>query len=53
MKCFWMNEKGQGVVEYGLIIVLVAVVVLAALTLIGGNVKNILTTVSGSLTAGS
>ena len=48
-----MNEKGQGVIEYGLIIVLVAVVVLAALTLVGGNVKNILTTVSGNLTAGS
>ena len=48
-----MNEKGQGVVEYGLIIVLVAVVLLAVLTLVGGNVNNILTTVSGNLTAGS
>jgi len=33
------NEKGQGMVEYGLIIALVAVVVIVALTGIGTNLK--------------
>ncbi|NLI54198.1 MAG: Flp family type IVb pilin [Clostridiales bacterium] len=40
MKNFWKNEEGQGMVEYGLIIALVAVVVIAALTLIGTNVRG-------------
>lgn len=40
MKRFWTNEKGQGMVEYGLIIALVAVVVIAGLTLLGGKANN-------------
>ncbi|GLB31528.1 hypothetical protein LAD12857_34510 [Lacrimispora amygdalina] len=34
------NEKGQGMVEYGLIIALVAVVVIGALTLMGDNISG-------------
>ena len=37
----WKNEEGQGMVEYGLIIALVAVVVIVALGLIGGQVKEV------------
>ena len=40
MKKFLMNEEGQGMVEYGLIIALVAVVVIAANTLLGNGVRN-------------
>ncbi len=40
MKHFWMNEEGQGMVEYGLIIALVAVVVIAAITLLGNGVRD-------------
>ncbi len=43
MKCFWGNEFGQGVVEYGLIIALVATVVIVGLRLLGGT-TNILFT---------
>ena len=35
MKELWINEEGQGMAEYGLIIALIAVVVIAALTLMG------------------
>ena len=35
------NRKGQGMVEYGLIIALIAVVVIVALTPLGGAVKGL------------
>ncbi len=35
------SEKGQGMVEYGLIIALVAIVVIAAIVLLGGNLTGI------------
>lgn len=35
------NEKGQGMVEYGLIIALVGVVVAVALTTMEGNLSNL------------
>ena len=38
MERFVLNEKGQGLVEYSLIILLVALVVVGALTLVGTNV---------------
>ena len=34
------EESGQGMVEYGLIIVLIAVVVIGALTSIGGSLNK-------------
>ncbi|HDS30261.1 MAG TPA: Flp family type IVb pilin [Firmicutes bacterium] len=35
------NEKGQGLTEYALIIALVAIVAVAALTLLGGQIDAI------------
>mgnify|MGYP000887235188 CR=1 FL=1 len=35
------NRKGQGMVEYGLIIGLIAVVVIAALTLLGPTIRDL------------
>lgn len=49
MKKFFMNEEGQGMVEYGLIIALVAVVVIAAIALLGNGVKNTFGTISNKL----
>jgi pilus assembly protein Flp/PilA len=43
------NEKGQGMVEYGLIIALVAVVVIGALVLLGGNITNIFNNVASAI----
>ena len=40
MKKFLMNEEGQGMVEYGLIIALVAVVVIGAIVALSGGIKN-------------
>ncbi|MEA4870165.1 MAG: Flp family type IVb pilin [Christensenella sp.] len=46
MKCFWVNEVGQGVVEYGLIIALVATVVIVGLKLVGGSTNSFFSGVS-------
>lgn len=43
LKTFSMSEKGQGMVEYGLIIALVAIVVIGAIMLLGGNITGIFT----------
>lgn len=49
MKQLLKKEEGQGLVEYGLIIALVALVVVAALTLIGGNLTNKFNEIASSL----
>ncbi|SPF41106.1 Flp/Fap pilin component [Candidatus Desulfosporosinus infrequens] len=43
------NEKGQGMVEYGLILALIAVVVIGVMTTMGTDLKTMFTTVSTSL----
>ncbi len=49
MKKFFMNEDGQGMVEYGLILGLIAIVVIAALTATGGSLKSLFGTVGGTV----
>lgn len=43
------TQKGQGMVEYALILVLVAVLVIAALTIMGPLVANVFETINLSL----
>jgi pilus assembly protein Flp/PilA len=47
---FALNEKGQGLVEYALILVLVAIVVIAALMILGPIIGNTFSTINNSLT---
>jgi pilus assembly protein Flp/PilA len=44
-----LAERGQGMVEYALILVLVAVVVIAALTVMGPLVRDVFSTINDSL----
>ena len=46
------DESGQGMVEYGLILALVAVVVIGALTLMGGQIGEIFDNVVDALGGG-
>lgn len=43
------NEEGQGLVEYALILVLVAIVVIAALSLLGTEINEIFGEVGNTL----
>jgi len=46
---FAPKEKGQGLVEYALILVLVAVVVIAVLTLLGPIVSNVFSKINSAM----
>jgi pilus assembly protein Flp/PilA len=43
------EEEGQGLTEYALILALIAIIAIAALTLLGGKVTDVLSTVANSL----
>ncbi len=43
------REEGQGLTEYALILALVAVVAIAALTLLGGRVTRVITSAASSI----
>jgi pilus assembly protein Flp/PilA len=46
----WLrSKKGQSLVEYALILALVAIVVIVALTALGGQTKNAMENVSNTL----
>jgi len=49
MKKFFKDESGQGMVEYGLIIALIAVVVVVALVALGPKIKAIFTKINGGI----
>ena len=44
------KEKGQGLVEYALILVLIAVVVIAILVVLGPIIGNVFSTIRDNLT---
>ncbi len=46
---FFHEEEGQTLVEYGLLISLIALVVIGVLTLLGTKIKNTFNKASGSM----
>ena len=44
------ETEGQGLVEYALILVLIAIVVIGILTLLGGKVSQVFSTINSGLT---
>ena len=46
---FAAKEKGQGLVEYALILVLIAIVVIVALTALGGQVEDVFSDIVSGL----
>lgn len=47
----WLDEQGQGMAEYGLIIALVALVVIGALTLLGTQLRTVFDNIGSELTS--
>ncbi len=48
---FSLKERGQGLVEYALILVLVAIVVFAVLLLLGPIIGNVFSSINQSLSS--
>ncbi|MBO9337271.1 MAG: Flp family type IVb pilin [Chloroflexus sp.] len=49
LRSFFAKEEGQGLVEYALILVLIAVVVIGALTLLGQNISSLFESLAGTI----
>jgi pilus assembly protein Flp/PilA len=46
---FLAKDEGQGLVEYALILVLIAIVVIGVLTLLGGKVSQVFSSINSGL----
>ncbi len=49
LKKFFKEEDGVTAIEYGLIAALIAVIIIGAVTLVGGGLSRTFNTVAGSL----
>jgi pilus assembly protein Flp/PilA len=49
LRSFFAKEDGQGLVEYALILVLIAIVVIGILTVLGGKVSQIFSSINSGL----
>jgi len=49
LSALYRDEEGQGLAEYALILALIAIVAIAALTLLGTQISGILNTIQAAL----
>jgi pilus assembly protein Flp/PilA len=49
LRSFLAHESGQGLVEYALILVLIAIVVIGILTVLGGQVSEVFSEISSGM----
>jgi len=49
VRSFFAKEEGQGLVEYALILVLIAIVVIGILSILGGKVSTVFSTINSGL----
>ena len=50
MPSFFMDEEGQGLVEYALIIAVIAIAVIVAMVFLRGQIQNIFSNIGNNLT---
>jgi pilus assembly protein Flp/PilA len=50
MLTFFKNEEGQGLVEYALIIAVIAIAVIVAMVFLRGQIQNIFSNIGNNLT---
>ncbi|NCO38515.1 MAG: Flp family type IVb pilin [Armatimonadetes bacterium CG_4_10_14_3_um_filter_66_18] len=51
IKRLLVEEEGQTLVEYGLLVSLIALVVIAILTVLGRKIRNLFVTVNSNITS--
>jgi pilus assembly protein Flp/PilA len=49
LRSFFAKEEGQGLVEYALILVLIAIVVIGILSILGGQVSEVFNNINSGL----
>jgi len=49
IKGFWQEEEGVTAIEYGLIAALIAVVIIGALTIVGGELNTVFEKIGNAL----
>lgn len=49
LSLLWTNEEGQDLAEYALLIALIALVVIAAVTLLGTRIQTVFTNIANAL----
>ena len=49
LRSFFTKEEGQGLVEYALILVLIAIVVIGILSLLGSKVSQVFSSINSGL----
>ena len=47
---FWRTDDGQGLVEYALIIAVIAIAVIVAMVFLRGQIQNIFSNIGNNLT---
>jgi len=47
---FWRDDQGQGLVEYALIIAVIAIAVIVAMIFLRGQLQNMFSNIGNSLT---
>ena len=47
----WQEEKGQDLVEYGLILALLALTIVSTMSKLGSTIKNVFSNTAGNLSA--
>ena len=50
MRSFFTEEEGQGLVEYALIIAVIAIAVIVAMIFLRGQIENIFSNIGNNLT---
>ncbi len=48
-RCLWKDEGGATAIEYGLIAALIAVIIIAAITLVGTDLSNMFNQVANNI----
>jgi pilus assembly protein Flp/PilA len=51
-RSFWSDESGQDLVEYAMLLALIALIVIGAVTLLGQNIQSTFDQIAGAISFG-